>query len=110
MYNFTPGRYPKNPLVRLSLLGKTWSGQVDYPSLSNVGRVQNGRRTSKNCEILWTLHQVAKTSVAKNVLARVLPRSRIPRVIDSWAQIFKSQNGISKSLIEMSKGQNITER
>ena len=25
----------KNPLVRLSLLGKTWSGQVDFPSLSN---------------------------------------------------------------------------
>ena len=25
----------KNPLVHLSLLGKTWSGQVDYPSLSN---------------------------------------------------------------------------
>ena len=40
------------------------------------------------------------------LVSRVLPRSRIPRVIDSWAQIFKSQNGISKSLIEMSKGQN----
>ena len=28
---------------------------------------------------------------------RVLPRSRIPRVIDFWAQIFKSQNEFSKS-------------
>ena len=26
---------PKNPLVRSSLLGKTWSGQVNYSSLSN---------------------------------------------------------------------------
>ena len=26
---------PKNPLVRSSFLGKTWSGHVDYPSLSN---------------------------------------------------------------------------
>ena len=26
---------PKNPLIPLSLLGKTWSGQVDYPSLCN---------------------------------------------------------------------------
>ena len=26
---------PKNPLVRSPLLGKTWSWQVDYPSLSN---------------------------------------------------------------------------
>ena len=26
---------PKNPCIRSSLLGKTWSGQVDYPSLSN---------------------------------------------------------------------------
>ena len=29
------GQSPKNALVRLSLLGKTWSGQVDYSSLSN---------------------------------------------------------------------------
>ena len=28
---------PKNPLICSSLLGKTWSGQVD-----SVGRVQNG--------------------------------------------------------------------
>ena len=26
---------PKNPLVLSSLPGKTWSGQVDFPSLSN---------------------------------------------------------------------------
>ena len=36
----------KNPLVHLSLLGKTWSGQVDYPSLSNCSTSPNGRRTS----------------------------------------------------------------
>ena len=46
---------PKNPLIRSSLLGKTWSGQVDYLLCLTVGRVQNGRWTSKISEILWTL-------------------------------------------------------
>ena len=45
----------KNPLIRSSLLGKTWSGQVDYPSLSNCRTSAKCRRTSKNSEILWTL-------------------------------------------------------
>ena len=30
-----PRQSPKNPLIRSSLLGKTWSGQVDCPFLSN---------------------------------------------------------------------------
>ena len=36
------GQSPKNPLVRSSLLGKTWSGQVDYPSLSNEYKMAGG--------------------------------------------------------------------
>ena len=46
---------PKNPLVGSSFLVKTWVGQVEHSSLLAVGRVQNGRRTSKNSEIIWTL-------------------------------------------------------
>ena len=34
-YSIKKRQSPKNPLIRSSLLGKTWSGQVDYPSLSN---------------------------------------------------------------------------
>ena len=46
---------PKNPPVCSSLLGKAWSGQVDHSSLSKCRTVQNGRQTSKNSDILWTL-------------------------------------------------------
>ena len=46
---------PKNPFVRSSLLGKTWLGKWIILICLTVGQVQNGRRTSKNSEIFWTL-------------------------------------------------------
>ena len=49
---------PKNQLVRSSLLGKTCQGKWIIFLCLTVGRVQNGRCTRKNFEILWTLERV----------------------------------------------------
>ena len=57
---------PQNPLI---LLGKTWPGQVDYPSLSNQGSPQ------KFLKAWW--HLVALSSwVVLQMLLKALPNFR----------------------------------
>ena len=56
MLLLNPLQSPKNPLVRSSLLGKLGQGKWIILLCLTARRVQNGRRTSKNSEILWTLH------------------------------------------------------